>query len=462
MSMKAFFAALFLLLAACWLGALLSLDRPKDGAVHLVWATDPNPARKRQSDVFTRLNPGIVVEVVSNANEKLMVQCATGTGPDIVDHVEIQSIGQYVDAGILKDLTDLAKGRGFAPEDTYPAIRPGLMVEGRQYRYPCNVWANAIIYNKAIFDDLGLPYPKKDWTYAEFIATAQRINAGHPRSGRKYTAVSNWNNQWTLLDLLVGHDAHFFSPDGLTCRLDSPQALAAMRLYHDLMYVDKVLPTAAEAASMSTQGGFGVGGLTWFSEGKAAMFSCGRWYLVLSPSFPALKGHLGASLLPRVAGQPSRGMVDARGSGINSKTRHPAEALKFMQYLGSPDYSRLIAEDGDALPPRPDVARQGRDLVNPAEADPAFHQVFIDAVRNARVLDISPFADLNLVIRWLQEECIEKIEGDASASPEAVMRRLADEVNQEIRRNLERSGFLRAKYEKITGKPWTPDWWRSR
>ncbi len=461
MNMKTLFLGLFALFAACWIGALLTLDKPRDSAVHLVWATDPNPARKRQTDAFTKLNPGIEVEVVSNAAEKLMVQCATGTGPDIVDHVEIQNIGAYVQAGILTDLTDLAKGHGFAPEDTYPAVRPGLLVEGRQYRFPCNVWANAIIYNKAIFDDLGLPYPRRDWTYAEFVATAKRINGGTSKSGAKYMAVSNWNNQWYLLDLLVGHDATFFSPDGLVCRLDSDQALAAMRHYHDLMYVDKVLPTAAEAASMSTQGGFGAGGMNWFSEGKAAMFSCGRWYLVLSPSFPALKGHLGAALLPSVAGQPSRGMIDARGSGINSKTRHPDEALKFMQFLGSPEYNRLIAEDGDAMPPKASLARSGVDLANAAEPDPAFHQVFVDAARQARVLDISPFVDFNLVIRWLQEG-IEKIEGDSGASPDAVMRGLADEVNQEIRRNLERNAYLRAKYLGITGKAWQQDWWRSK
>jgi ABC-type glycerol-3-phosphate transport system substrate-binding protein len=218
------------------------------------------------------------------------------------------------------------------------------------------------------------------------------------------------------------------------------------------MYVEKVLPTAAEAASMSTQGGFGAGGMNWFSEGKAAMFSCGRWYLVLSPSFPNLKGKMGAALLPRVAGQPSRGMIDARGSGINSKTRHPAEALKFMKYLGSPEYNRLIAEDGDAMPPKA-LGIQARDLVNAAEADPAFHQVFIDAAKNARVLDVSPFMDFNLIIRWLQEG-IEKLEGNAQADPEGIMRTLAGEVNQEIKRNLDRNGFLRAKYLAIKGKPY--------
>jgi ABC-type glycerol-3-phosphate transport system substrate-binding protein len=154
-------------------------------------------------------------------------------------------------------------------------------------------------------------------------------------------------------------------------------------------------------------------------------------------------------------------MIDARGSGINAKTRHPDEALKFMQYLGSPEYNRLIIEDGDSLPPRAALARNGKDLVNPAEADPAFHQTFVDAARDARVLDLSPFVDFALVIRWLQEG-IEKVEGDPTASPEAIMRGLSDEVNQEIHRNLERNKFLQEKYKAITGKPWQQDWWRSK
>ena len=42
----------------------------------------------------------------------------------------------------------------------------------------------------------------------------------------------------------------------------------------------------------------------------------------------------------------------------------------------------MIVADGDALPPNPEIARTGQDLVNSAVPDPAFHQPFIDFHRN--------------------------------------------------------------------------------
>jgi multiple sugar transport system substrate-binding protein len=460
--MKRVFLVFLAIFAALYVGAEATLKRPKnDGIVRLRWATDANPARKVQTDLFHKLHPNIEVTVdpgLGGDQTKLIVQCATGTGPDIVDVYDEQQMVALVEAGVLLDLTPYARRMGFDPSKTYPAIKNGLMVGGRQYRYPCNVWANCVVYNKRVFDDHGVPYPKPNWTYRDFIETARRIRNTPSKSGQKHIVVANFSNQWFYDDLLVGYGGRFFTPDGLTCLLDSKEAIAAMKLYHDLMYVHGAIPTAAETATMSGQGGWGSSGLTWFSTGRAAMIFIGRWYIIQLPSYPDLKGWLGAVRLPRIDGRPSTGVTDTRAAGINVKSPYRKEALLFLQYLASPQYSKVIVDDGDSLPPNPALARTGKDLANKIVPDPAFHQPFIDAMRDAHPLDVSPFVDDGLVMRWLKEH-IEKVENNVMR-PEDAMHALAAQINQLIRVNLERRPDLQRKYEQVTGRPYTQDWWR--
>jgi ABC-type glycerol-3-phosphate transport system substrate-binding protein len=450
--MRAAFLAMLALFLALYVLAEATLDRPpRDGIVRLRWSTDPAPARGLQTRTFAGMFPGIEVYVDPGDRIKLIAQCATGTGPDLVDVYSKAEMYSFVQAGILLDLTDYAKAMGFSPDATYPALKDSLCVNGRQYRFPRNVCAYCVVFNRKVFDDLGLAYPTKDWTYDDLIRIGLAIRKGPSKSGRKYIPVANFYNLFFFNDLLIGCGGRYFSEDGLASRLDAPEAVAAMQLYHDLMHVHQVIPTAAEASAISAQGGWG-DALNWFSGGKAAMIFIGRWYILQAPQFPELKDALGAVQLPRVGERPSASTIDCAGPGINAKSPHIQEALKFLQYLASPEYGRLIVADGDSLPPNPAIAKSGADLVNEAVADPTFHQPFIDAIRAARPLDYSPFIDAGLTQRRLTET-IERTENQL-AEPGPAMRALAAEINQEIDKNLRRRPDLQQVYLRITGRPY--------
>lgn len=440
-----FIAALvaFLGLYAIAVGTL----KPRGGEeVVLRWATDPNPARDRQCAGFEKSHPGIRVVTETGDATKLLVQCATGVGPDLMDISEgiMQSM---VQAGLLQDLTDAAKQRGFDPSKTFPAIRDALTVDGRQYRFPANVNVQAVLYNKAIFDDHGVPYPKEGWTWDDFIAAAQALAENPSKSGEKHIAVAHWSPQDFFSDLLVTHGGRNFSEDGMKCLLDSPQAVAAFQQYYDLMFKYRVLPTPEQSVAMSSQGGWGSGGINWFASGDAAMIMIGRWFTVQAANFPELRGNLAAVRLPSLQGQPSRGFTRARGIGVNAKTRHPDAALEFLTYLTSSEYGHSIVEDGDSMPPNPDMAKDGAALANTGVPDAAFHQVFVDAIRDAEPPATSPFVDAAQVQRWILES-LGRIENRV-ASPEQAAKELASEINRAIARNIERQPQLRARAEAL-------------
>ena len=427
----------------------------------VVWATDPNPARTKQVGIFEELNTDLEGLVDKSDATKLIVRCATDTGPDVVDIYDVFSLATFAEAGILMDLTPFADSLGFGLDDTYPPLREGLSYEGKQYRFPCNVHANAIIYNTKLLADHGAPLPQPDWTWEDFIESALAVRNEPSKSGETHIPFANWNSEWVYRDLLIGHGGDFFTADGLHSRLGEEVSVQAIELFRDMALKHDIMPTSAEAKSLSSQGGWGSGGIAWFFNQQAAYIHIGRWAIVQVPVYlkrnPDLVENIGAVALPRVPGHPSRGIVGTRAAGINAKTKKPEAAKRFLQYLASRDYGTLIAADGDALPPNPELARTGEDLVNEHITDPDFHQPFIDAVDNGVTIKMSPFIEAQLVQRWALE-AVEQVEN--GADPRTAITRVADEIDNRIRQNLRRRPALQAKYEQVTGKPYRDDWWK--
>lgn len=229
--MKHAFLGLSILAFALYIAAVRTLERPReDGLVHMTWATDDNPARKLQTGTFGAMFPGLEVRVdpgLGADQTKLIVQCATGTGPDIVDVYSQEQMVALVNAGVLMDLTPYAEQGGFGPKNTYPSLQAGLLVDGKQYRYPCNVWANCLIYNTAIFDDHGVPYPQSGWTWMDFVETARQLKERPSKSGEQHITFANLGGAGLYGELLVGRGGRAYSPDGLRSALDSREALDA-------------------------------------------------------------------------------------------------------------------------------------------------------------------------------------------------------------------------------------------
>ena len=448
--------------AAMYVGAQATLQHPKDdGTVHLRWATDANPARNVQTAKFDEMYRGVDAAVDPSAGgdaSKVIVQCATGVGPDLIDTSQ-DTMETMVSAGILLDLTPYAKQMGFDASKTYPAISGALGVQGKQYRFPCNVDAPAIIYNKKIFDDHGIPYPKPNWTYDEFVKTSKLLLATPSKSGEKHLAVASGGGGGFYMNELVGRGGRFFSEDGLHSALNSPESIAAMQDYYNWIYVDKIIPSPADSASMSSQGGWGSGAINWFSCGKAAMIMIGRWYICQLPNYPDLEGNLGAVEIPKVGDRPSCALLATRAAGINVKSKHKAEALKFLQYLASPQYGKIVVDDGDALPPDPTVAQNGKQLVCSLVPDPAFHAPFVAAAKTGKTMDYSPYIDASTTSRWIGVYT-EKVENKLLTPKDALMQ-LAAQINETIRLNLERRPDLQKLYTQRTGKPYSPTWWRA-
>ena len=102
--MKYIFFALVILFFALYAIAVSTLEIQGDPSrTTIYWSTDPNPARVKQIAVFEKLHPDIEVILDKQDATKIIVRCATGTGPDVVDVYDAFQMLTRVEADFLAE-----------------------------------------------------------------------------------------------------------------------------------------------------------------------------------------------------------------------------------------------------------------------------------------------------------------------------------------------------------------------
>lgn len=457
----------------CVFSFLVWWSRPtsaQDGKFPLTWATDNNPARTDQIRAFNGQHPGLNLRLdYNNADiQKILLQSSSGVGPDIFDMREEQ-LQSYVEAGILWDITDSAKEMGFSAETAvWPTARDEFIYLGRQYSYPCNVGADIIIYNKNVFDYFGVPYPEGLLTWDAFVELARQVNSTtNPRSGasRRIFAVSGAN--WRVFFHSLGGE--FFDEQGVPEIGQSEALRTAFQMHKDFLFGWKIMPSSMELRTMAGQGGWGAGNLNQFAAGRFAMIVTGEWSLIAlarahrqqvrvleeqgvdpetleNPLDRPLR--LGCMLIPRFADRPPKYQVMSRSAGINAHSPNREEALRFLQYLSGPEYSRLINAEADWLPGNPGYAELGVEPGPPDLERPALHAATIEAVRHGYSPRKSPFLLTADVIRVLGNQ-INRMESDPGLPVETLLETAHAELQTLLRRNLDRNPALRKQFEEI-------------
>lgn len=423
---------------------------PSTSRVQLVWSTDNNPTRQGQIALFNKLNPDIEVVVDPNNTDqqKVIVQSLGGVGPDLFDSYGLSTMEAYVRSGIAMDITEPMREAGIdVAKIIWPVAVSSCVYEGRTYGFPCNVNANAVWYNKDLFDRAGIPYPKPGWTWDELIETAKKLTI-RDRRGRAQQFGFYWDWQyWTQRnDLIYQFGGRFFTPDGTRCTIGSEGAIAAMQLSRDLQYKHKICPTPVEEAALTTQGGWGTGGITYLMGGRVAMAYGGRWWLNLfRKEKPDLR--LGAVMLPFARDRVLIG--GARCTFVNKNSPKREAALRFIKFLASEEYNLLLNDQADALSPVMKYCYTDRFLHNPQYPNEDYNHVWREAVAISIPDEYTPFLrgpDLSTIGTQ-----IDLIRVDQKPVAQA-MRDAERDANERILRNVRLRPGLGQRYFELTGR----------
>lgn len=317
---------------------------------------------------FEKENPELKIEfmhIPQNYFQKIHLLFASNTAPDVI-FINNLYLPVYANAGVLEDLSNSEIARG----EYYEKALNALSWKGKLYAVPRDVSNLVIYYNKDIFDEAKVQYPKNGWTFDEFLQTAQALTKIPQIFG-----ISFEEDLLFYLPYLTSEGGGVLSDDLSRDITGAPQAQKGLKFYSDLRKKYHVAPLKSESASATMA--------QMFLQGRLAMHLSGRW---LVPKYreeakfdwdiaPFPKGAAG-SVVP----------LDASGWAVSKSSKHKKEALLFIKYLSSKENIEKMTQSGLIVPARIDVANSGYFLDN---KKPEHAKVFLDVIRTSKPTPVS-------------------------------------------------------------------------
>lgn len=286
--------------------------------------------------------------------DKLAIEVAGGKPPDLIN-IAMEGTRLAVSKNLLRPLDaylgqgDIAKLMATVPE----VLRTAFTVNGHVYGVPNGWQTMAIYYNTKIFAQHHEPPPSPDWTWDDFLATAQRLTGG---------SVLGFGLPWGFFQLApwwLTNGAYPVTADYSEPDLTNPAFVDAITFVRDLVQVHKVAP---DSTTVDVYSGF--------AAGKYAMIGAGNW--PLASWVQAGFSDYAAVRWPKNTSHTT--VVGGAAWGISPHGSDPQLAMNAVGDLVNPAFVAKISTVGQQIPPYPNTAQS---LGNPT-ADQA--QKFLETL----------------------------------------------------------------------------------
>lgn len=146
-------------------------------------------AYKELIAAFERSAPDVRVEFIPVGKQKdHMTKLTTGfSGGDPPDLflINFRRFGQFADKDVLEPLGPRMAERGRLKEsDLFEQTTDAFRYNGTMMCVPQNVSSLVVYYNRALFEKAGVPLPKADWTWEDFLAAAKNLTKDNDGDGQ--------------------------------------------------------------------------------------------------------------------------------------------------------------------------------------------------------------------------------------------------------------------------------------
>ncbi|MEW2292979.1 ABC transporter substrate-binding protein [Streptomyces sp. NPDC006743] len=329
---------------------------------------------------FNRTHPGIRVDpgggVLADAMlQKITAALAAGSFPDVA-YVFGSDLASVARSPSVVDLTDTVRSGPTPWNDFWAPARAAVTLNGHVRASPALLDSLAVVCNKKLFRDAGLPLPRPGWTWDQFVATAARLTdrrrgvfgTGWPGVGDEDTVWRLWPMVWDLGGDVIGPDGRHigFEESGVKA-LATVAALAGDRS----VYVDPK-PGSEQMYQV-------------FASGRMGMVVTGPWQL---PDIRQAGIDHHVVPLPSYSGRPVTISGPDTWTVFDNGPARVRAARTFVTWLSQP------AQDV-----RWDVRAGSLPLSRSTQALPAWHAqearteglaVFTEALTSARVRPVHP------------------------------------------------------------------------
>ncbi len=300
------------------------------------------------------------MHIPQNYFQKIHLLFASNSAPDVI-FINNHYLPLYANAGLLEPLQ--------ADSNFYKKALKALSWGNTLYAVPRDISNLVIFYNKDIFKKYGVPYPKENWSFQDYLQTAEKLTVDG------IWGVSFEEDTLFYLPYLMSEGGGILADDLSRLIVDDVSSQKGLDFYANLRKKYHVAPKKEESASATMA--------QMFLQGKIAMHLSGRWLVPKYreeaefdwdvTAFP--KGDAG-SVVP----------LDASGWAVARSSKHKPEARKLVDFLASKESSQKFTESGLIVPARRDVAESSSFLDN---KKPQHSRVFLDVIKTSKPTPVS-------------------------------------------------------------------------
>jgi multiple sugar transport system substrate-binding protein len=358
---------------------------------------------------FTKTHPDVTVKFetipAGDYTQKLTFQMAGGNPPDIAWMME-DAAPAFENAGVLMDIGPALKAaEGYDLADFSKAAM-GLWSNGdKVYGIPFSTSPSMILYNKTLFDQAKLEDPatladKGEWNMEKFREVAKTIKEATGKWGFEFKDGQGYETRMMHAVMPPIRVYGGFAWQDKQCGFNKPEAVAAMKQLHDMVFTDKsIVPPGEQGDFFSGNSAMTINQISRAPNLSTAGF---EWGIAPLPTGPA-----GAS---PVIGQ---GGLVIFGQGKQTKL-----AAEFLAFMTNKENTATMAK---FFPParqsvlNDKVFTEGNPIIKPKQM-----AYVADAIANGRVLPSHEHSPQILAALAPRMDAFWKADADAQKSMDAV------------------------------------------
>ena len=325
---------------------------------------------------FEEAHPEIDLELIhipstSDYRARLGVDFAAGDPADVV-LINYRRYAPFAAMGALEPLAPyLRRSDVISESDFFSVATDPFKWRGQLMCIPQNISSLVVYYNRALFEEAGLPYPADDWSWDDFLAAAQALTLDTDGDGDiDQYGLGTEASIFRLAPFVWGAGGELVVLESglrpIRLALDSRAAREAVEWFVELQTVHGVVPDALAEMAESSE--------SRFLNGRTAMFLNSRRG---TPTARAVEG-LDWDVAALPTGVEPAGILHSDAYCMAAAAEDKDAVWTFIEFANSPAGQAIVAESGRTVPSLIDVAASEA-FLDPS-ARPANSQVWLDTV----------------------------------------------------------------------------------
>lgn len=328
-------------------------------------------------DDFNRTHTDVKVNAQIGADAdslqgKMTAALAGGKYPDIV-YIFGPNVANLARSPKALDLTEAVKTKAWNWDDFYPAARQAVTIDGKVRAIPALIDSMAVVYNKKLFSQAGIPAPKADWTWDEYREIAKKLtNKSKGMFGTGWPGVGDEDTVWRLWPMIWDLGGDVLAPGGKQVGYGGQPGLQALTLLNEMAAKDKSVYIDKTSGSEKMY--------EVFNSNRMGMVPTGPWEL---PQIMEAKVDYGVVPMPTFNGKPVTIAGPDTWMLFDNGDDRARAAQEFVQWLTAPTQDARWDVAAGSLPLRRTTAQQEVWTQHVAKIEGL--STFVDALGNARV-----------------------------------------------------------------------------